>query len=153
MSNSSAVIDASAAAPAVSETMDYFEIFPGGKDGVRTRFAGLVKEALRGISFADVTQVLRASKLDANLLQNILANDTQCISKKLIEALVDPLNINIQTGFGEMSKLESDEKLRAQVAAEADEAGFMIVRGVTPVTIQPLDRIKLFALLKAYESL
>jgi hypothetical protein len=140
MSNSSAVIDASAAAPAVSETMDYFEIFPGGKDGVRTRFA-------------DVTQVLRASKLDANLLQNILANDTQCISKKLIEALVDPLNINIQTGFGEMSKLESDEKLRAQVAAEADEAGFMIVRGVTPVTIQPLDRIKLFALLKAYESL
>ena len=132
---------------------NYFEIFSGGEAGVRERFGKLIKEALESISFADVAQVIRSANMDTHVLLKILCGDNTPISRKLIDILVDPLNINIQTAFGEMKAIDSNPTLQDEIEKDANAAGFMIVKGVTPVKLDRLDRLKLFVLLKAYESL
>ena len=133
--------------------MNYIDLFAGGKLGVQERFMLRIHRALDEVSFADMAPAVQEVGLDLKGLVAILEGKSSAISHDLIDAVTDPLHLNIQEAFGESARLDADTGLQDEVAKEADAKGFMVVRGASPVTMTRMERIKLFALLEAYQRL
>ena len=134
--------------------MKYIDLYEGGRAGIQARFAERIQCGLQNISFRDAADVLKTAGLQVDVLLRIVdRKDTGGVNHALVDALADPLHLDIQEVFGPPKKIEEDPELRKSVGAEADAKRFMVVGGATRPAMTLDERINLFALLQAFQEL
>jgi hypothetical protein len=127
--------------------------FDGGKTGIKQRFGQKIQDALRKISGLDAGQLAGHVGLRQGEIPKICDGDFSVVNRQLIEALTDPLEINVEECLGPIKDFDNNEEAVRRWEQRAEQEGFFSVGGATSVVWSKPDQAKLFLFLQAMEKL
>lgn len=128
-----------------------YKHFEGNKEGVRERFGLEIKKSLEAINHVD-TQYLKLQLGDkSHVVEKLLTGDFSVIDSKLIEQLVDPLNIKVEKCLGSISEF-SDQDIEIWTRY-AQEQQIMSIAGVNNLKWNIDQQAKMHLIFSAIESL
>jgi hypothetical protein len=136
----------------MNKTIDVFRHFNGGKEGIQQRFGTKIQDAIGKINGLEAAQLAGFVGLNAGELTRIAKGDFTVIKRPLIEALVDPLNLKIEDCLGEIINF-NDKKDVDEWTEYAKQQEFISIGGATAGSWTPQQRINLFVVFQALESL
>jgi hypothetical protein len=133
------------------EEDDVFCHFEGGKKGIQSRFGEQIQIALKRINGMDAGQLATQAELCDQEIPKICSGDFTVINRQLVEALADPLALDIEAGLGTI--INFDEKALSKWEQRAKDEQFVSVGGASQECWDSSKSAKLLLVMQAVEKL
>ncbi len=108
----------------IADEYDFLKHFEGGREGIRERFAELIKKGFEGYSNSEKADVFWDAGVKKQQVRDFFKGDYSCINGDTIMEFIRILNLNYNEGLGmpnisDKDRSELSRRIRGKVVGQA----------------------------------